>query len=114
TTPGQLRRIAEVAEKYRVPLLKVTGGQRIDLLGVRKEDLPKVWADLGMPSGYAYAKGFRTVKTCVGLDFCRYGLGDSTALGIAIEQRFQGLESPGKLKLATAGCPRNCSDASVT
>jgi nitrite reductase (NADH) large subunit len=113
TTPGELRRIAEVAERYEVPLVKLTGGQRIDLLGVRKEDLPKVWADLGMPSGHAYGKSFRTVKTCVGSDFCRFGLGDSTALGIAIEDRFKGLESTGKLKLAVAGCPRNCSEALV-
>ena len=111
TSPAQLRRIAEVAEKYDVPMVKLTGGQRIDLLGVRKEDLPGVWADLDMPSGYAYGKSFRTVKTCVGSDFCRFGLGDSTALGIAIEERYQGLESPGKMKLAVAGCPRNCSEA---
>ncbi|MFG1781504.1 nitrite reductase large subunit NirB [Rhodococcus oryzae] len=111
TTPDQLRRIADVADKYRVPLVKVTGGQRIDLLGIRKEDLPKVWGDLDMPSGYAYGKSMRTVKTCVGSDFCRYGLGDSTALGIALEDRFQGLETPAKLKLAVAGCPRNCSEA---
>jgi nitrite reductase (NADH) large subunit len=89
TTPQQLRRIADVAEKYEVPLVKLTGGQRIDLLGVRKEDLPQVWADLDMPSGHAYGKSFRTVKTCVGADFCRFGLGDSTALGIALETRFQ-------------------------
>lgn len=111
TTPAQLKRIAEVAERYDVPLVKVTGGQRLDLLGVRKEDLPGVWADLDMPSGYAYGKSFRTVKTCVGTDFCRFGLGDSTGLGIAIEERFQGLEAPAKLKLAVAGCPRNCSEA---
>lgn len=111
TSPDQLRRIADVADKYSVPLVKLTGGQRIDLLGIRKQDLPKVWADLGMPSGYAYGKSFRTVKTCVGSDFCRFGVGDSTALGIAIEDRFQGIPSPGKLKLAVAGCPRNCSEA---
>lgn len=113
TSAEQLRRIADVADKYDVPMVKVTGGQRIDLLGVRKEDLPKVWADLGMPSGYAYGKSFRTVKTCVGTDFCRFGLGDSTTLGVAIEKRYQGLESPAKLKLAVAGCPRNCSEALV-
>ncbi|HEY5853329.1 MAG TPA: nitrite reductase large subunit NirB [Aldersonia sp.] len=111
TTPDQLRRIADVADKYSIPLVKVTGGQRIDLLGVTKQDLPKVWGDLDMPSGYAYGKSFRTVKTCVGLEFCRFGLGDSTALGIAIEDRFQGLESPAKLKLAVTGCPRNCAEA---
>jgi nitrite reductase (NADH) large subunit len=113
TTPAQLHRIAEVAEKYQVPLLKLTGGQRIDLLGVRKEDLPRVWADLDMPSGHAYAKSFRTVKTCVGAEFCRFGLGDSTALGIAIESRFQGIEGPGKMKLAVSGCPRNCAESYV-
>jgi nitrite reductase (NADH) large subunit len=111
TSSEQLRKIADVADKYRIPMIKLTGGQRIDLLGVRKEDLPAVWADLGMPSGYAYGKSFRTVKTCVGSDFCRYGLGDSTALGIAIEERFQGLPSPAKMKLAVTGCPRNCAEA---
>ncbi len=111
TSPQQLRRIADVAEKYDIPMIKATGGQRIDLLGVKKEDLPKVWQDLGMPSGYAYGKSFRTVKTCVGTDYCRFGLGDSTALGIAIETRYQGLESPAKLKLAVTGCPRNCAES---
>src|SRR3954467_5803729 len=113
TTPAQLRRIADVAEKYEVPRVKITGGQRIDLLGVRKQDLPNVWADLDMPSGHAYGKSFRTVKTCVGSDFCRFGLGDSTRLGIAMETRFQGIESPAKLKLAVVGCPRNCAEAYV-
>jgi nitrite reductase (NADH) large subunit len=111
TNSWQLRRIAEVADKYTIPMIKLTGGQRIDLLGVRKEDLPAVWADLDMPSGYAYGKSFRTVKTCVGSDFCRYGLGDSTALGIALEERYQGLASPAKMKLAVTGCPRNCAEA---
>lgn len=113
TSADELRRIADVADKYNVPMVKITGGQRIDLLGIKKEDLPGVWQDLGMPSGHAYAKAFRTCKTCVGTEFCRYGVGDSTGLGIKIERRFQGLESPGKLKLATAGCPRNCSEAMV-
>ena len=111
TDVAQLRRIADVAEKYAVPMIKLTGGQRIDLLGIRKEDLPSVWADLDMPSGYAYGKSFRTVKTCVGSDFCRYGVGDSTALGIALEERYQGLASPAKMKLAVTGCPRNCAEA---
>jgi nitrite reductase (NADH) large subunit len=113
TSPAQLRRIADVAEKYQVPLVKLTGGQRIDLLGVKKEDLPHVWRDLGMPSGFAYAKRYRTCKSCVGTDFCRYGLGDSMALAAQVEQRFQGIDAPAKLKLATAGCPRNCSEAMV-
>lgn len=113
TSPDQLRRIADVAEKYDVPMVKLTGGQRIDLLGVRKEDLPKMWADLDMPSGYAYGKSFRTVKTCVGQEFCRFGTGDSTSLGIEMESRFQGLESPAKIKMAVSGCPRNCAESYV-
>ena len=113
TSPQQLRRIADVAEKHRVPMLKITGGQRIDLLGIPKEKLPEVWQDLGMPSGHAYAKSFRTCKTCVGTEFCRYGLGDSTGLGIKIEQRFQGIESPHKMKLAVSGCPRNCAESTI-
>jgi nitrite reductase (NADH) large subunit len=113
TTPAQLRRIAEVAEKHAVPMVKLTGGQRIDLLGIPKEKLPEIWADLGMPSGFAYAKSFRTVKTCVGQEFCRFGVGDSTTLGIALEERYQGIEGPGKMKLAVTGCPRNCAEAYV-
>jgi nitrite reductase (NADH) large subunit len=113
TTAEQLRKIADVADKYDVGMIKVTGGQRVDLLGIRKEDLPKVWEDLGMPSGYAYGKSFRTVKTCVGTDFCRFGLGDSTQLGIDLETRFQGVETPAKLKLGVVGCPRNCAEAYV-
>ncbi len=113
TTAAELMRIAEVAVKYQVPLVKFTGGQRIDLLGIRKEDLPGVWKDLDMPSGHAYTKSFRTCKSCVGTDYCRYGVGDSIALAQKIERRFQGIESPHKMKLATAGCPRNCSEAYV-
>jgi nitrite reductase (NADH) large subunit len=113
TSSSELRRIADVADRYDVPMIKITGGQRIDLLGIPKEKLPDVWRDLQMPSGHAYTKSFRTCKTCVGTEFCRYGLGDSTGLGIAIEKRFQGLESPHKMKLATAGCPRNCSEATT-
>jgi nitrite reductase (NADH) large subunit len=113
TTPDELRRIAEVAIKYNVPMVKLTGGQRIDLLGIKKEDLPNVWKDLGMPSGHAYTKAFRTCKSCVGTDFCRYGVGDSIKLAQEIEHRFQGIESPHKMKLAAAGCPRNCSEAYV-
>ncbi len=113
TSPAQLRRIADVAEKYHVPLVKLTGGQRIDLLGLRKDDLPKVWRDLDMPSGYAYGKSYRTCKSCVGSDFCRFGIGDSITLALKIESEFQGFDSPHKMKLATAGCPRNCSEAMV-
>jgi nitrite reductase (NADH) large subunit len=113
TTPQQLRRIAEVAEKYNIPTVKVTGGQRIDLLGVKKEDLPKVWADLDMPSGYAYAKALRTVKTCVGSEWCRFGVQDSTNMGIDLEKTFDRMWSPHKVKMAVSGCPRNCAESGI-
>jgi nitrite reductase (NADH) large subunit len=113
TTPAELRRIADVAEKYRVPMVKITGSQRIDLLGIKKADLPNVWKDLGMPSGQAYTKGVRMVKTCVGTDFCRFGTQDSTAAGIEMERRFEHLFTPHKVKMATVGCPRNCAEATV-
>jgi nitrite reductase [NAD(P)H] large subunit len=113
TSPDQLRRIADVADKYRVPMVKITGSQRIDLLGIKKADLPAVWADLGMPSGQAYTKGVRMVKTCVGTEFCRFGTQDSTGAGIALERRFEQLYTPHKVKMATVGCPRNCAEATV-
>ncbi|WP_299673973.1 nitrite reductase large subunit NirB [uncultured Roseobacter sp.] len=114
TNPDELRAIANAAEKYDVPTVKVTGGQRIDLLGVKGEDLPYIWADLnraGLVSGHAYSKGLRTVKTCVGTDHCRFGTQDSTGLGIKLEQMLWGSWTPHKLKLAVSGCPRNCAEA---
>ena len=114
TTPAELRAIADAAEKYAVPTVKVTGGQRIDLLGVRGEDLPAIWADLnraGLVSGHAYSKGLRTVKTCVGTDHCRFGTQDSTGLGIRMEKALWGSWTPHKVKLAVSGCPRNCAEA---
>lgn len=114
TTPDELRAIADAAEKYQVPTVHVTGGQRIDLLGVRGEDLPAIWSDLnkaGLVSGHAYAKGLRTVKTCVGRDHCRFGTQDSSGLGIKLEQHLWGSWTPHKVKLAVSGCPRNCAEA---
>jgi nitrite reductase (NADH) large subunit len=113
TSPDELRRIADVADKYHVRMVKITGSQRIDLLGIKKSDLPKVWADLGMPSGQAYTKGVRMVKTCVGTDFCRFGVQDSTSAGIEMERRFENLFTPHKVKMGAVGCPRNCAEATV-
>ncbi|SMF15725.1 nitrite reductase large subunit NirB [Pseudogulbenkiania subflava] len=113
TNASELRRIADVADKYAIPMVKVTGGQRIDLLGVKKEDLPKVWADLDMPSGHAYGKSLRTVKTCVGSEFCRFGTQDSTQMGIDLEKDLTGMWSPAKVKLAVSGCPRNCAESGI-
>ena len=113
TSADELRRIADVVDRYEIPMVKVTGGQRIDLLGVRKEQLPAIWEELGMPSGHAYAKAVRTVKTCVGSDFCRFGLGNSIKLGIELEGAMEGLYTPHKVKSAVTGCPRNCAEAYV-
>ncbi|MDP7150703.1 MAG: nitrite reductase large subunit NirB [Paracoccaceae bacterium] len=114
TTPDELRAIADAADKFNVPTVKVTGGQRIDLLGVSGEDLPEIWADLnqaGLVSGHAYSKGLRTVKTCVGTDHCRFGTQDSTGLGVKLEKALWGSWTPHKVKLGVSGCPRNCAEA---
>ncbi|NMG37736.1 FAD-dependent oxidoreductase [Chelativorans sp. ZYF759] len=114
TSSKELRAIADVVDKFAIPAVKVTGGQRIDMLGIRKEDLPAVWADLGeagFVSGQAYAKGLRTVKTCVGSDWCRFGTQDSTGLGIRIEKFMWGSWTPAKVKMGVSGCPRNCAEA---
>ena len=113
TSPDELRRIADVADKYQIPMVKVTGSQRIDLLGVKKADLPAVWHELGMPSGQAYTKGVRMVKTCVGTEFCRFGVQDSTSTGIELEERLENLFTPHKFKMGVVGCPRNCAEATV-
>ncbi len=113
TTAAELRRIADVVDKYRIPTVKVTGGQRIDLLGVKKEDLPGVWRDIGMPSGHAYAKALRTVKTCVGSEWCRFGTQDSTRMGKDLERALWRMYAPHKVKLAVSGCPRNCAESGI-
>ncbi|MFT5208204.1 MAG: nitrite reductase (NADH) large subunit [Candidatus Omnitrophota bacterium] len=113
TTPTELRKIANVADKYNVPMVKVTGSQRLDLLGIKKADLPKIWAELDMPSGHAYAKAVRMVKTCVGKEFCRYGTQNSIETGIQLEKDLEGLYTPAKVKMGVVGCPRNCAEATV-
>jgi nitrite reductase (NADH) large subunit len=116
TNPRELRAIADVVEKYEAPMVKVTGGQRLDIFGIKKEDLPAVWADLnaaGMVSGHAYGKSLRTVKTCVGSEWCRFGTQDSTGLGVKLEQMTWGSWMPHKFKIAVSGCPRNCAEATI-
>ncbi len=116
TNPRELRAIADVVEKFNAPMVKVTGGQRLDIFGIKKEDLPAVWADLnaaGMVSGHAYGKSLRTVKTCVGSEWCRFGTQDSTGLGVKIEQMTWGSWMPHKFKIAVSGCPRNCAEATI-
>lgn len=116
TTPKQLKDIAEIAEKYKVSTVHITGGQRIDLLSVSKETLPKMWGDLskaGFVSGHAYGKAMRTVKTCVGSDWCRFGTQNSTKMGIDLEKMSWGSWMPHKFKMAVSGCPRNCAEATI-
>ena len=116
TTPAELRAIADAAEKYAVPLLKITGGQRIDLVGLQKEQLPHIWADLnaaGMVSGHAYGKALRTVKTCIGSQFCRFGTQDAIEMGVALEKMTWASWTPAKFKMAVSGCPRNCAEATI-
>ena len=116
TNPQELRAIADVADKYKIPTVKITGGQRIDLLGVKKEDLPGVWGDLskaGFVSGHAYGKALRTVKTCVGSEWCRFGTQNSTRMGIDLEKMTWGAWTPHKFKMAVSGCPRNCAEATI-
>ncbi|MDJ0832436.1 MAG: nitrite reductase large subunit NirB [Gammaproteobacteria bacterium] len=115
-TADELRAIADVSDKYNVPEMKVTGGQRIDLFGVKKEDLPAMWKDLadaGFVSGHAYGKALRTVKTCAGQNWCRFGTQNSTGLGVKLEQLTWGSWMPHKFKMAVSGCPRNCAEATI-
>ena len=115
-TPAELRAIADAAEKYEVPMVKITGGQRIDLVGVKREQLPDMWSDLnaaGLVSGHAYGKALRTVKTCIGSQFCRFGTQDSIQMGIDLEKMTWGSWTPHKYKMAVSGCPRNCAEATI-
>ena len=116
TTPQELRVIADVAEEYDVKTVHVTGGQRIGLYGLKKEELPAIWKKLssaGMVSGHAYGKALRTVKTCVGKEWCRFGTQDSTRLGVELEKMTWGSWTPHKYKMAASGCPRNCAEATI-
>jgi nitrite reductase (NADH) large subunit len=112
-TPEKLIVIGEVARDFGL-YTKITGGQRIDMFGARVEQLPVIWrrlVDAGFESGHAYGKALRTVKSCVGTDWCRYGVQDSVGLAISLELRYRGLRAPHKLKSAVSGCARECAEA---
>ncbi|MNH87052.1 Nitrite reductase [NAD(P)H] [compost metagenome] len=113
TTAEDLKKIADVAVKYDVETVKITGAQRIGLYGIKKEDLPKVWEELDMTSGFAYGKSLRAVKTCVGSTWCRFGTQDSMSMGIELEKRLERISTPAKTKVAVSGCPRNCAEATI-
>ncbi len=112
-TPRKLIIIGTVAEKFGL-YTKITGGQRIDMFGAKKQDLPKIWQELvdgGMESGHAYAKSLRTVKSCVGTTWCRFGIGDSVGMAVRLEERYKGIRSPHKFKGGVSGCVRECAEA---
>lgn len=113
TDADQLIRLGEVAKKYNVPLVKVTGSQRVGLYGLKKEELPKVWEDLGMRSASAYGKKTRSVKSCVGKEFCRFGTQYTIRLGIRLEKTFEYIDTPHKFKMGVSGCPRSCVESGV-
>lgn len=113
TDADQLIRLGEVAKKYNVPLVKVTGSQRVGLYGLKKEELPLVWEDLGMRSASAYGKKTRSVKSCVGKEFCRFGTQYTTRLGIRLEKTFEYIDTPHKFKMGVSGCPRSCVESGV-
>ena len=113
TDADQLIRLGEVAKKYDVPLVKVTGSQRVGLYGLKKDELPQVWKDLGMRSASAYGKKTRSVKSCVGKEFCRFGTQYTTRLGIRLEKTFEYIDTPHKFKMGVSGCPRSCVESGV-
>ena len=109
-TPEQLRKIADVAEKYNAAALKVTGAQRIAIVGIKEEDIDKAWNDLGMKPGAAIGLCVRSIKTCPGTTFCKRGFRDSVKMGLALDDRYHGMNLPNKLKIGVSGCPNSCSD----
>ncbi|MCD8785107.1 nitrite reductase large subunit NirB [Staphylococcus gallinarum] len=113
TDADQLIQLGTVAKKYQIPLVKVTGSQRIGLYGVKKELLPQIWDDLGMRSASAYGKKTRSVKSCVGKSFCRFGTQDTTKLAIRLESTFEYIDTPHKFKMGVSGCPRSCVESGV-
>lgn len=108
-----LRRIADVADKYKVSAIKITGAQRIALIGIREEDIDRVWADLAIEKGAAVGMCVRSIKVCPGTTFCKRGVQDSMGLGLALDEIYHGMEVPGKLKIGVSGCPNSCGESWV-
>jgi NAD(P)H-nitrite reductase large subunit len=110
TSPEQLRKIADVAEKFECQALKLTSAARIAIIGIHEEDVDQVWADLGMSPGHAVGLCVRSIKVCPGTDYCRLGLQDSLAIGMRLDDRFHGMELPNKMKMGVSGCTNNCAE----
>jgi NAD(P)H-nitrite reductase large subunit len=112
-TPQTLRKIADVAEKYGVAALKLTSAERIAMVGIKEEDVDKIWADLGMSPGAAVGLCIRSIKACPGTTFCKRGQQNSLGLGMKLDSKYHGLELPGKLKLGVSGCPNQCAETCI-
>lgn len=106
----QLRKLADVADKYKVSAIKVTAAQRIALVGLKEEDIDNAWNDLGMKPGAAIGLCVRSIKTCPGITFCKRGFRDSVKLGLELDDRYHGMNLPNKLKIGVSGCPNSCAD----
>ena len=112
-TPALLRKLADVAEKYQAKALKITGATRLAIVGIKEEDIDKVWADLNMPPGRAVGLCIRSIRACPGTTFCKLGQQDALGVGLKIDAIYHGMELPGKCKMAVSGCQINCSESSV-
>lgn len=111
--PATLRKLADVAEKYHAAALKVTGAQRIAIVGIKPEELDNAWKDLGLSPGAAVGMCVRSIKVCPGTTFCKRGVQDSVTLGLALDKDYHGLSTPSKFKIGVSGCPNNCGEAWV-
>ena len=111
-TPDTLRKLADVAEKYKVQAIKVTSAARIALIGIKEEDVDAIWADLGMDVGNVVGICVRSVKACPGTTYCKRGQQDSLAVGLALDKKYHGMEMPGKMKIGVSGCPNQCAETS--
>src|SRR3989304_431441 len=111
--PETLRKLADVAEKYGAAALKITSAARIAIVGLKEEDVDNVWSELGMSPGYAIGLCVRSVKACPGTTFCKRGIQDSLAMGLKLDEKYHGLELPGKLKIGVSGCPNQCAETCI-
>ncbi len=112
-TPALLRKLADIAEKYQVKALKITGATRIAIVGIKEEDIDSVWNELGMPPGAAVGLCVRSIRACPGTTFCKLGKQDALAIGMKLDEQYHGMELPGKLKMAVSGCHLNCAESLV-
>jgi NAD(P)H-nitrite reductase large subunit len=111
--PETLRRLADISEKYGAQALKVTSAERIAIVGIKEEDVDKIWSELGMSPGFAVGLCVRSVKACPGTTFCKKGIQDSISIGLKLDGRYHGMELPGKFKIGVSGCPNQCAETCI-